>query len=198
MPPIRIPPPSSQLKVIEPQLQYNINFQSTSLWPPWCAVVTQTLSFPTKSSGKANSGNAMFRWMSTITSKANAFATILRSTPEETDHLLQRLKNESELCQNPSIIRGTVQSPKSSDPSLQVGSTVQCFEQTTRLCMLSIQDLKTTDCLAKLQPPSKPPWNLSGIEKADLNLLESEKKVTTCQSPRESRTRSPDYLRNRQ
>ena len=112
MPPIRIPPPSSQLKVIEPQLQYNINFQSTSLWPPWCAVVTQTLSFPTKSSGKANSGNAMFRWMSTITSKANAFATILRSTPEETDHLLQRLKNESELCQNPSITVEQCGAPK--------------------------------------------------------------------------------------
>ena len=59
----------------------------------------------------------------------------------------------------------------------------------------SIQDLETTDCLAKLQHSSTPPWNLSGSEKADLNLLESKQKVTPCQAPRESQTRSPDYLK---
>ena len=59
----------------------------------------------------------------------------------------------------------------------------------------SIQDLETTDCLAKLQHSSTPPWNLSGSEKANLNLLESKEKVAMCQTPRESRTRSADYLK---
>ena len=59
----------------------------------------------------------------------------------------------------------------------------------------SIQDVETTDCLAKLQHSFTPPWNLSGSEKADLNLLESKQKVTPCQTPRECQTRSPDYLK---
>ena len=73
----------------------------------------------------------MFRWMSTIKSKVNAILTILRSTPEETDHLLQRLKNEPESCQNPSIIRGTVRNPKSPNPYLKVRSSMQYNEQPT-------------------------------------------------------------------
>ena len=59
----------------------------------------------------------------------------------------------------------------------------------------SIQDLETTDCLTKLQHSSIPLWNLSGSEKADLNLLKPEAKVAICQTPRESQTRSPDYLK---
>ena len=59
----------------------------------------------------------------------------------------------------------------------------------------SIQDLETNDCLTKLQHSFTPPWNLSGCEKADLNLLESKEKVAMCQTPRESQTRSPDYLK---
>ena len=69
------------------------------------------------------------------------------------------------------------------------------FQEMAQTTQTSIQDLETTDCLSNLQPPSTPPWNLSGIEKADPNLLESRSKVSTCQARRESQTRSSDYLK---
>ena len=114
---------SSQPRMIRPQHQHNTTDQVASLWPPSCANLPYKSDFPTGSPGsKPTQGNAMFRWMTTIKSKVNAIATILKSTPEETDHLLQRLTNESKTCQNPPIIQGTVRSPNSSDPSLKVGS----------------------------------------------------------------------------
>ena len=48
------------------------------------------------------------------------------------------------------------------------------------------QNLETPGCLPKLY---------IGYEKADLNFLESGSKVSTCQAPRESQTRSSDYLK---
>ena len=187
---------SSQPNVIRPQLQRNTTDQVTSLWPPSCADLSYNSDFPTGSPGsKPTQGNAMFRWMTTIKSKVNAIATILKSTPEETDHLLQRLTNGSKTCQNPTVVQGTVRSPNSSDSSLKVGSPAMCNKQSTGLISSPIQELETPGCLTKLQLPSTPPWNLSGIEKADLNFLESGSKVSTCQAPRESQTRSSDYLK---
>ena len=48
---------------------------------------------------------------------------------------------------------------------------MQCDEQTTGLCTSSIQDLETTDCFAKLQPPCTIKEREGGLirsEKADL------------------------------
>ena len=185
---------SSQPRMIRPQYQHNTTNQVTSLWLPSCADLSYNSDFPTGSPGsKPAQGNAMFRWMTTIKSKVNAIATILKSTPEETDHLLQCLTNGSKTCQNPPVIQEAVQSPNSSDPSLKVGSPTMCNKQSTGLPFS--QDLETPGCLTKLQPYSTPPWNLSGIEKADLNFLESGSNVSACQAPRESQTRSSGYLK---
>ena len=173
---------SSQPRMIRPQHQHNATNQVTSLWSPSCADLFYNSDFPTGSPGsRPIQGNAMFRWMTTIKSKVNAIASILKSTPEETHHLLQRLTNKSKACHSPSIIRGAVRSPNSSDPSLKVWSSTMCNEQPIGLSFF--QDLEITDCVAKPQPPSTPQWNLSGIEKADVNLLESGSKVATCQAP---------------
>ena len=156
---------SSQPNVIRPRLQRNTTCQVTSLWPPSCANLSYNSDFPTGSLGsKPAQGNAMLRRTIANLNKAKTILATLKAAPEETDHLLRRLTNESEPCQNPTIIRGTVRSPNSSDPSLKVGSPTMYNKQSTGLSF--IQDLETPGCLTKLQLPSTPPWNLSGIEKA--------------------------------
>ena len=51
---------SSQLKVIEPQLQHNTTHQVTSLWPPSCADLPYKSGFPAGSTGsKPIQDNAM-------------------------------------------------------------------------------------------------------------------------------------------
>ena len=105
--------------------------QVISLWPPSCTKISYHTGFPTGSLGSTpTQDNAMLQRTTANLNKANAILAILMSTPEENDHLLQHLMSESKSCQNPSIIRGAVRSPNSSDLSLKVGSSTMCNEWT--------------------------------------------------------------------
>ena len=185
---------------------HEMSWQSTGSWPPSCASSTRDSCFPMEGRDLESICKAAVQRIDEVLKEA---AEVVKSI-----QLLRIRSHEPVKCQptfKPVNLYGSnwLQRIEDSSDRLEMVSPMMCkdhqykdareliFQEMahTSTTLSSIQDLETTDCLAKLQHSSTPPWNLSGSEKADLNLLESKEKVTPCQTPRECQTRSPDYLK---